>query len=283
MARREDIVNTIWDELDHLSNDAVLLYVWSWTNPRCGMAGVYKVPQRRLLEGRLEDPLPALSELVRDGKLRYEDGVLWNVARVKRLSHISEQIAKSIAKDLAEIDPSNPVYLEFVERYGSHPKLEGHLRVTRGSSEGRENPIAEPIRRGSPEGHPTLPGRGRGSGSGEGPSSSSSSEFDDWLAHYVATTGYKGTRGSKPAREAFSARRREGLTLDELKLATVGCHSDEYNREHHHDVPETILRASKVTRYIKLATGPEGRVGGMAQAERFARMAEEERAKESAA
>jgi hypothetical protein len=81
----------------------------------------------------------------------------------------------------------------------------------------------------------------------------SSSEFDEWLEHYVATTSYTGTTGTKSAKEAFAARRKEGISLEDLKLATVGCHSDDFCREHHHDVPDTILRVSKVTRYIKMA------------------------------
>lgn len=80
-----------------------------------------------------------------------------------------------------------------------------------------------------------------------------SGEFEDWIKHYVEVTGYSGTTGTRSAREAFTARRREGFTVAQLKQATVGCHADDYNREHHHDVPDTILRASKVTRYIKIA------------------------------
>lgn len=80
----------------------------------------------------------------------------------------------------------------------------------------------------------------------------SNSEFVSWLEHYKTTTGKTKVRGSKPAFDSFLARRRDGLSLDDLKLATVGCHGDDFCREHGHDVPETILRASKVTRYIEL-------------------------------
>ena len=78
------------------------------------------------------------------------------------------------------------------------------------------------------------------------------SEWGEWLEHYRQTTGRSSVQGSKPAREAFVARRKEGRSLDDLKFATVGCHGNTYNREHGHDVPETILRASKVERYIQL-------------------------------
>lgn len=170
MARREDVMNTIWDDLDHLSNDAMLLYVWSWTNPRCGMSGLYKVPRRKLLEGRLQtsELAEALTELDKQGNLRYEEGVLWVVARVKRLSMISDQIAKSIAKDLAEIDPKNPLFGAFVSRYGGHPKLEALKSLTGGSGEGQRDVPIEPNGRTSGEGQPTLPGRGRGYGHGRG-------------------------------------------------------------------------------------------------------------------
>jgi hypothetical protein len=83
-------------------------------------------------------------------------------------------------------------------------------------------------------------------------------EFKEWLEHYRATTGRTTVRGSQPARDAFGARRKEGRTLDELKQATVGCHGDEFCRENGYDIPETILRASKVERYIQLASGPKG-------------------------
>lgn len=78
-----------------------------------------------------------------------------------------------------------------------------------------------------------------------------STEFQEWLEHYRAVTGNTAIRGSRPARESFGARRKE-FSLDDLKLATVGCHGDDFCRTNGHDVPETILRASKVQRYIKL-------------------------------
>lgn len=89
-------------------------------------------------------------------------------------------------------------------------------------------------------------------------STSKSSSFSEWLTHYRETTGKTSVRGSRPARESFNARLGDGYSLEELKLATVGCHGDEFCRENGHDVPETILRASKVNRYIQLAQRPAG-------------------------
>lgn len=163
MARREDIVNTIWDELDHLSDDALMLYVWSWTNLKCGMAGIYPITRRKLVEGRFDAGRldAALAECETEGLLRYEKNVLWNVARVKRISGISEQMGKSIAKDLAEIAPSNSLLAAFLDKYGSHPQIKPHLTLTRGSGDPHPKVDTEPDRRGSGEGHETLPGRSR--------------------------------------------------------------------------------------------------------------------------
>ena len=78
-------------------------------------------------------------------------------------------------------------------------------------------------------------------------------EWQDWLADYRAVTGRARMRGSSSARRAFAARRREGFTHEQWKAATRGAHSDKFLREHGHDVPDTILRASKVARYVELA------------------------------
>lgn len=98
------------------------------------------------------------------------------------------------------------------------------------------------------------------------------SDFDSWLADYHEVTGKRSVTGSKPARREFNARVRDGYSLDALKAATRGCHSDEFCRTNGHDIPETILRASKVERYIALAAqGPRSvSAPGMAQAERRA-------------
>jgi hypothetical protein len=174
MARHEDIVNTIWDDLDHLSDDGFMLYVWSFTNTKCGMAGIYPVTRRKLVEGRFDDVrlTTALAELKEDDKLFYVDGVLWNKARVSRLSgydkrKISETIAKSIAKDLRAISPANSLHGRFIERYGSHPNLEGHLSLSIPPGGGLSTESQSQIGRGSPGGHQTPPCQGTGQGQGK--------------------------------------------------------------------------------------------------------------------
>jgi hypothetical protein len=169
VARREDIVNTFWDEVDHLSDDAVMLYIWSWTNTKAGMAGIYRIARRKLVEGRFDEERlsTALAELEDDGKLFYKDGVLWCVARVKRLSSIHETIAKSIAKDLGEIDAGHPLLQRFVEKYGSHPNLDDLLTLFRPSPEGPQDPGPKPNSRPSLDPPERVHGRGSGNGPGK--------------------------------------------------------------------------------------------------------------------
>lgn len=175
MARNENVVNTIWDDLDHLGDDAFMLYIWSFTNTKCGMAGMYPVTRRKLIEGRFDEErlAAALAELAADDKLFYIDGVLWNKARVSNLSgfkdgRLSEHIAKSIAKDLRSISPSNPLLAQFIERYGSHPKLEGLLTPFRPSPDPLNPQSSSQTGRPSSEGLETLPWQGRGRGQGQG-------------------------------------------------------------------------------------------------------------------
>lgn len=107
--------------------------------------------------------------------------------------------------------------------------------------------------RGTEDGTPPgSQGTGKGTGNNDDGSKGAvvAREWDEWLDHYHAVTGRMTVRGSTAARDQFRARRRE-FSLDELKLATIGSHSDEFCRSNGHDVPETILRASKVQRYIE--------------------------------
>ena len=84
-------------------------------------------------------------------------------------------------------------------------------------------------------------------------------EFKDWLEHYHTTTSRESVRGSAEARRSFTARRNDGYSLADLKAATVGAHADDYCRKNGYDRPETILRPSKVERFIELGKKSGGR------------------------
>lgn len=119
VSRNEDFDNAFWSQrvVEDLSANATLFYIWSWTNTRCGMAGLYEVGRRAMTESKvaLGDLDAALAELS-DARLAfYVDDVLWVVARVKRLRTKTVQMAKSIAKDVAAIDAAHPARVKWVE------------------------------------------------------------------------------------------------------------------------------------------------------------------------
>ena len=98
-------------------------------------------------------------------------------------------------------------------------------------------------------------------------------EWGEWLGHYHEVTGRTLVTGTKEAKGFFAARLRE-RPLADLKLATIGSNSDEFCRQNF-NTPTTILRESKIERYIELGRRvkePKGK-GPRAQS-RAAQMAE---------
>lgn len=182
MSRREDFDNALWSDPDFLalSSDARLVYIWSWTNPRCGMAGIYKVAhaQAALETGLTVDVIgSAFTELGAADFAFYEDNVVWVRTRARRLRTKSEQIAKSVRNDLLNVSDAHPLKARFMEMYGDAPWLrtflgEGQAYVTGTSGEPHGKSPAKPtsvsLTRGSGEPQPRLPGYGNGKGSVEG-------------------------------------------------------------------------------------------------------------------
>lgn len=171
MSRREDIDNAIWSDPDFedLSPNATLLYLWSFTNPHCGMAGLYKVSLRTMTESKVsrEDLPAALEELAATGFAFYEDHVLFVRTRVKHLRSRSPQMAQSVAKDVSKITPGHALRARFFAVYGDDPWLKEKL------SETCKDPIGnlsqKPIGKGKSH-RSTVPSpEGAGQGSGQGP------------------------------------------------------------------------------------------------------------------
>lgn len=139
------IVNTIWDtELAEVSATAKLVYVWSFTNPACGMAGVYPVRVKQIagsLDLERTEAQDALDELC-EKRLLWHDGTwLWVRGRVKNLHTRTTQIAASIDKDLKVVPDGHQVLGLFAEKYGEEPWLsELHANLKRGSAEVQNTP-----------------------------------------------------------------------------------------------------------------------------------------------
>lgn len=73
--------------------------------------------------------------------------------------------------------------------------------------------------------------------------------FDDWLADHQAVTARRPpgerTKAYASLAESFNARLEDGLSLDDLKLATRGAHGNDFRREHGYDRPDSVLRPTK--------------------------------------
>lgn len=123
MSRREDVQNTIWDDepFATLTPNAKLLYLWSFTNQKCNMAGLYRVRvetmtlETGLTRRTVED---ALTELREAGMAFHERGVLWVRARVKRLLSRSPTMGRSVVRAVEEVPPGDPLREGFLAEYG---------------------------------------------------------------------------------------------------------------------------------------------------------------------
>lgn len=164
MSRREDIDTAIWEDedFDALSDDAAFLYLWSFTNERCGMAGVYQVKGRHICEGRMTPArrTAALEELREAQFVYYQDGWLWVRSRVKHLRTRGEKMAASIIKDLKKVPIDHPFYDAFLSEYLKNTWVSNWL------SEADFDTPSIPHRKGID----TLQGKGQGKGNGSGSS-----------------------------------------------------------------------------------------------------------------
>jgi hypothetical protein len=181
MSRREDIDNGIWSDPDFeaLSLEATSLYIWSWTNPRCGMAGLYKVSRRAMGESKVPDDQldDTLAELAAAGFLYYQGGVLFVRSRVKHMRQKTEQIAKAIRSDLQKVSDSHPLKVQFLATYAHMPWLRRFLTEGQASVDGPPpdgpapdavEPLNETLSSPNAEGRATLKGNGKGTGTGTG-------------------------------------------------------------------------------------------------------------------
>ena len=143
------IVTDIWDgSLADLSAGAKLVYLWSFTNPRCGMSGIYKCKRSRMQAevGLCDEDLDAaLSELDGVGYLRYDDERVFVIARTRHLLTQTIQIAKSIIGDLREMDADHPFRAEFIATYREFSWLRELLSEVqnRPSGDPREKPLID--------------------------------------------------------------------------------------------------------------------------------------------
>lgn len=75
-------------------------------------------------------------------------------------------------------------------------------------------------------------------------------EFEDWMQDHEQVTGHRphraGTKALTELAASYRARRAEGWTVVDLKLATLGAHADDHRRDNGYDVAESVVRPKKV-------------------------------------
>lgn len=60
-----------------------------------------------------------------------------------------------------------------------------------------------------------------------------------------------GTQAQRAVLSSFKARRKEGISLADLKLASLGAWSDEFRRENGYTSIESVLRPTKVAGLVE--------------------------------
>lgn len=142
MSRSEDFDSEFWSDPDvaALSPAGKLLYVWTWTNPRCNMSGAYQVTRALVtaetgIEG--DDLDEAFAELEEHRFAFYDGRIVWVRARVKRLRQKTPNIAKSIGTHLHKLPAGHPYVGMFLDEYGDSGWLTDALSGL--SGEGRQS------------------------------------------------------------------------------------------------------------------------------------------------
>ncbi|CAA9323122.1 MAG: hypothetical protein AVDCRST_MAG68-2085 [uncultured Gemmatimonadetes bacterium] len=145
MSRSEDFDSEFWSDPDvaELSPTARYLYVWTWTNPRCNMSGVYRVTRGLIAAEtglRGEELDEAFAELEAHRFAFYDGKVVWVRSRVKRLRQKTENIAKSIVAHVAKVSADHPYRVAFLAEYGAPTSRWALLRdaLSGLSAEGQE-------------------------------------------------------------------------------------------------------------------------------------------------
>lgn len=100
---------------------------------------------------------------------------------------------------------------------------------------------------------------------GATPSGEAKKEFEEWLADHQRVTGHvppaTTTKAYRTLLEQHHARRAEGWTAEQIKLATRGAHADDHRRKNGYDTADSVLRPTKIAALVNRGQKVEDKPG----------------------
>jgi hypothetical protein len=123
MADYRYVATKIWDDewFYQLTPEEKVVWFYLLTNRRTSLSGIYLLPQRVIsAETNLDINVVAgaMAKFHRDGKIMYEDGILWIVNMRRHQQNRSKTIQSCITRDVAKI-PDCEIKRMYLESYGS--------------------------------------------------------------------------------------------------------------------------------------------------------------------
>ena len=142
MAEYRKIHTRIWEDpwFFDLAPDEKLLFVYLFSNAATSVSGIYERHARYMafeVGIPLERVMEILAKFERDGKVEYEDGIVWVKNMRKYQDSRSEKIQTAIKKDLDNI-PDSPIKRRYMKHYGMLAEIED-----RGGKEDSTDSVSE--------------------------------------------------------------------------------------------------------------------------------------------
>jgi hypothetical protein len=123
MSDYRTIQTGIWDEdewFHSLSSDGKLLFIYLFSNKLVSLAGIYKVPLSTIEYCTgipREQVVELLQQFTADGKVFYENGVVWVINLRKFQANESPKVLQKIKNDLKLLS-NTPLKLQYCAHYG---------------------------------------------------------------------------------------------------------------------------------------------------------------------
>lgn len=167
MAEFRQIYTRIWKDnwFSDLDMDAKMLFIYLFSNERASVSGIYELPLKYIsFETGIEKPrlIELLDQFKADGKVQYEDGIIWVVNLRKYNETTSPKVQTRLTKDVSCI-PDSDTLKKYCEHYGipypyrinTHDEKNSRDRDGDGNiKEGANAPFSAPLAEPEPQEKP---------------------------------------------------------------------------------------------------------------------------------